>query len=165
MKKLILSIIMALFMTMSFSSCTVQSYATTQDDIYAEARADIVSPTVEFAVILQHGKPYYHNGSLLYYLYDGLYYYPYWYGNQWYVRCYRKPFTHLMPPPYFRPSKYDMRFKPNIYKGYGVPRQQVRPQNRRVTPQQIPNRSVRRDVQNAIRRSNGNRPAQQPRRR
>ena len=109
MKKiiLILSIILC-----SFSSCifSTEEYATTQDDVYVETSVDVVRSTIDYNLVIRFGTPYYYNGSLLYYLYDGLYYYPYYYNNYWYFRTYRRPFNHLEYRPYFRPHRYDYRF-------------------------------------------------------
>jgi hypothetical protein len=118
MKK-ILTIIFGLMMMLSFSSCEVYTHATTQDDIYVEAEADVVRSNVDFNVVIRYGTPYYYEGSLLYYLYNGLYYYPFYYDNYWYVRAYRHPFAHIYHRPHFRPHRYDYRFRPNHHPGFG----------------------------------------------
>ena len=96
--------------TLSLYSCDVLMYATTQDDIYVETSVDVVRSTISYDVIIRYGKPYYYGESILYYVYNDLYYYPYYYNNYWYLRAYRKPFDHLDRVPYFRPHKYDYRF-------------------------------------------------------
>jgi len=121
MKRKLLTLLIALMMICSLSSCEVYSYATTQDDIYVEAQADIVQSNVDFNIVIHYGTPYYYNGSILYYLYNNLYYYPFYYDNYWYVRAYRHPFNHLHYRPYFRPHRYDYRFRPGYHKGFGVP--------------------------------------------
>lgn len=118
MKKLF-TFIIGLIMIFSFSSCEVYTHATTQDDIYVEAEADVVRSNVDFNIVIQYGTPYYYEGNLLYYLYDGLYYYPFYYNNYWYVRAYRHPFAHLHHRPYFRPHRYDYRFRPDRHPGFG----------------------------------------------
>ena len=97
-------------MSFSFTACTVSGYATTQDDIYVESSADIVQSNIDYNIVFRFGTPYYYEGRLLYYLYEGLYYYPYLYDNYWYMRVYRRPFNHLHYRPYFRPHRYDYRF-------------------------------------------------------
>ena len=72
MKKLFIFLI-GLFMMCSLNSCDVYSYATTQDDIYVEAQADVVRSDVDFNIVIRHGTPYYYNGAVLYYVYNGLY--------------------------------------------------------------------------------------------
>lgn len=108
-------------MMFTISSCDVYTYATTQDDIYTEEAIDIVQSDVSFNIIIRNGTPFYRNGEVLYYLYNGIYYYPYYYNNYWYVRAYRRPFTHFDTYPYFRPHKYDHRFRPGRYHGFGKP--------------------------------------------
>jgi hypothetical protein len=117
MRKLYILII-GLMMMFSLSSCETYTYATTQDDIYTETEIDIVRSNVSFDVIIQYGTPYYKDGSLLYYLYRDIYYYPFYYNNCWYVRAYRRPFTHFDRRPYFRPHRYDYRLRPRYYRGF-----------------------------------------------
>lgn len=120
-KNKFIKLILGLILLFSLSSCEVYTCATTQDDIYVETQTDIVYSNIDFNVIITYGHPYYHNGSILYYLYNDLYYYPFYYNNYWYVRAYRRPFTHFNYRPYFRPHRYDYKFKPGIYKGYNKP--------------------------------------------
>lgn len=117
MKKICLFII-GLMMMFSLSSCETYTYATTQDDIYVEADVDVVRSNVSFDVIIRYGTPYYMDGVILYYLYKDIYYYPFYYNNYWYVRAYRRPFTHFDRRPYFRPHRYDYRFSPGQYRGF-----------------------------------------------
>jgi len=120
MKKIFLFLI-GMMMVFSFQSCVVGTYATTQDDIYVESQNDIVYTTVDFNTVIRYGSPYYYQGELLYYLYNGLYYYPFYYDNYWYVRVYRRPFTHLYYRPYFRPNRHDYRFAPGHHHGFDRP--------------------------------------------
>lgn len=120
MKNLFIFLI-GLMMMFSLNSCDTYTYATTQDDIYVETEVDVVRSNVSFDVIIQYGTPYYRDNVLLYYLYRDIYYYPFYYNNYWYVRAYRRPFTHFDTRPYFRPHKYDYRFSPGHYKGFGTP--------------------------------------------
>ena len=121
MKTKLLTFLVCLMMLFSLNSCVVSSYATTQDDIYTETEADVVRSNVSFDVIIQYGTPYYRDGMLLYYLYRDIYYYPFYYSNYWYVRAYRRPFTHFDHRPYFRPHRYDYRFSPGSYRGFYRP--------------------------------------------
>lgn len=122
MKRKLLTFLVALFMMFTITSCDVYTYATTQDDIYVESDVDVVRSNVSFDVIIQYGTPYYRDDILLYYLYRDIYYYPFYYNNYWYVRAYRKPFTHFDHRPYFRPHRYDYRFSPGHYRGFDRPR-------------------------------------------
>jgi hypothetical protein len=120
MKKQISKLIIALCMMLCVS-CTPYEYATTQTDVYVEASQYEVRTNVSFDIVIRYGVPYYYRGSILYYLYDNIYYYPYWYDDYWYVRAYTRPFDHINYRPYFRPSRNDYRFRPGIYHGYGIP--------------------------------------------
>ena len=143
--------ILGLLMIFSLNSCETYTYATTQDDIHVETDVDIVQSNIGFDIIVKYGTPYYYNGSILYYLYEGLYYYPYWYENYWYVRAYRHPFKYYSYKPYFRPHRYDYRFKPGIYKGYNRPyymhhnhqMRPTRPNNHQMRPQRPSNHQMR----------------------
>ena len=136
MKKIILLLSIVLC---SLTSCIfpTEAYVTTQDDIYVETSVDVVRSNVDYNVVIRYGTPYYYQGSLLYYLYDGLYYYPYSYNNYWYVRAYRRPFNHLDTRPYFRPHRYDHKFErgyrpqPNWYRNDAPRRNYVRPEGNR----------------------------------
>jgi len=114
-------LLLSLLMLVTFSSCEVYTTATTQDDIYTETSADIVRSNIDFNLVVRYGTPYYMNGELLYYLYNGLYYYPFYYNNYWYVRTYRRPFLHFDRRPYFRPHRHDYRFSPGHH-GFGRPK-------------------------------------------
>jgi len=152
MKRKLMTYLLALMMLFTISSCEVYSYATTQDDIYIENEVDVVRSNISFDVIIQYGIPYYRDGALLYYLYRDIYYYPFYYNNYWYVRAYRRPFTHFDHRPYFRPHRYDYRFSPGHYRGFD------RPRNPNVHQRIIPPRNHRNYT-----RPRGSRPDVQPR--
>ena len=166
MKKFYILLI-GLMMMFSLNSCETYTYATTQDDIYVETEVDVVRSNVSFDVIIQYGTPFYRDGVLLYYLYRDIYYYPFYYNNYWYVRAYRRPFTHFDTRPYFRPHKYDYRFSPGHYRGFDRPNRHTpnyrhNPNMRRpdVHPiQPRPDVGNRRPEQPKI---NGNRPQRPP---
>ena len=121
MRKKFLIVLTALTMLFSLNSCNVYTYPTAQEDIYVETQANVVRSNVDFNVVMYYGTPYYYNGSILYYTYKDLYYYPFYYNNYWYVRTYRVPFNHLRYRPYFRPHRYDYRFVPGFHKGFDRP--------------------------------------------
>ena len=91
MKKFILSIIFGIGVLFSFSSCVTSAYAYGSDD-------------VDVNVVVRYGTPYYYGGSLVYYVYDGWYYYPYSVGGRHFYHRYHKPLPyhrpHYSPRPY-----------------------------------------------------------------
>lgn len=98
MKKIKYFLIM-LFAVISFSACST-TFASTQqydDDTYTT-----VSTTVDFSTIVMYGTPYYIDNILSYYLYRGIYYYPYRYNNYWY----------FYPSPYMRPRGFVYHYQP-----------------------------------------------------
>ena len=99
MKKFI-SLILALMMCISLTSCVTTAYAQTDDEV-----SDV-------NVVITYGTPYYNsNGLLLYYIYRDLYYYPYYYNNRWYFRHYARP----LPPRHYRPMPRNFYHqRPNI---------------------------------------------------
>ena len=116
-----------LFIIMCITLCSCEVYSTpglavtTQDDIYTEMYDSEVRSNVDFNIVIRYGTPYYLEGQLIYYLYNNLYYYPFFYNNYWYVRTYRRPFNHLYYRPYFRPHRYDYKFSPGAHHGFGRP--------------------------------------------
>lgn len=125
MKKYIGMIFTCLVILFTCVSCDIYTGVTTQDDVYVEN--DIVRTNVDFNIIIRYGRPYYYEGSLLYYVYNDLYYYPFYYNNYWYVRAYRRPFNHLYYRPYFRPHRYDYKFAPGQHRGFDRPHNPPRP--------------------------------------
>lgn len=99
MKKFI-SLILALMMCISLTSCVTTAYAQTDDEV-----SDV-------NVVITYGTPYYNsNGLLLYYIYRDLYYYPYYHNNRWYFRHYARP----LPPRHYRPMPRDFyHHRPHI---------------------------------------------------
>jgi hypothetical protein len=99
MKKFI-SLILALMMCISLTSCVTTAYAQTDDEV-----SDV-------NVVITYGTPYYNsNGLLLYYIYRDLYYYPYYYNNRWHFRHYTRP----LPPRHYRPIPRNFyHHRPNI---------------------------------------------------
>lgn len=71
-----------LFTLVMFTGCeAMETYVEYDTDFY---------PHTNYTVIVTNGKPYYHNNVLSYYLYNGVYYYPYQYRNVWYLRPYHR---------------------------------------------------------------------------
>lgn len=109
MKKLLFCILTSLCLL--FSSCITSTYAETE-----VGNEDIT-------VVIRYGTPYYYNGALVYYLYNGYYFYPYTYRNHIYYHRYNRP----LPPPrrhgYTQPRP--------IYRGHGntVTRPPITPRN------------------------------------
>lgn len=110
MKKLIKKLLIACVLVFSLQSCVVSGYA--QDSMYDDdvAISTEVSNT-DVSLIVRFGTPYYYNNRILYYLYNGIYYYPFYYDNYWYFRPYRYPIRNHRYIRYFRPQTYDMRFR------------------------------------------------------
>lgn len=134
--KTLYKILIGLVFVFTLNSCSISTYPTTQDDIYVTTETEVVHSDVDYNVVIRLGSPYYYNGHILYYLYNGLYYYPYFYDNYWYMRVYRRPFNHLYYHPYFRPHRYDYRFNHgyrnpyNWYRYTPSPQRQYRPSTR-----------------------------------
>lgn len=128
MKKQFLTAILCLF-SLFVSSCAVSAYTDPQDGIYVGTEYRTRS-YVDFDVIVRYGTPYYLNGALQYYTYNGLYYCPFYHDNYWYVRVYQRPPVHT----HFVPNRYDYRFKPGHYPGFSRPKV-TPPPPKRATPQ------------------------------
>ena len=158
--------ILGLMMCLCLSSCYVETYATTQDDMYVQTEVDVVKSDVNYNIVIRYGTPYYYNGNILYYIYNNLYYYPYYYNDYWYFRVYRRPFPYTNYRPYFRPHRYDYRFD----RGYRQPhnwyrytpstrrRYNSRPHPYNVPRNTIPNRqpNMNRGTYNMHQPSRGN---------
>ena len=117
MKKFLLSLIFGIGVMCSMSSCVTPAYS--QDVVITESDGN-----VDISYVIRYGTPYYFEGSLLYYLYNGWYYYPYYMNNRWYYYRYERPFDvyrgyrfHPQPNhrPYFdsrRPPRHNGRVMP-----------------------------------------------------
>ena len=88
MKKFLFFII-GVLMSLSLTSC-----------VAAYGAVDSTTGDVDYEIVITNGQPYYYNGAIVYYLYNGWYYYPYWYDNRPYLRPYHRPFAygHRLPP-------------------------------------------------------------------
>ena len=88
-----------LITVITFASCST-TYASSQspyeyDDTYT-------TTSVTFSTVVRYGTPYYIDNVLSYYLYRGIYYYPYRYNNYWY----------FYPSHYCRPHGYVYHNRP-----------------------------------------------------
>ena len=106
MKK-IMTLFVALVLTTTIltSCCTTSAAAVTSvetvDDIYA-------GTTIDYTFIIANARPFYVDGLISYYFYNGIYYYPYVYNG---VRCLhpyryaqRRGYVHV-PPRGYRPPR------------------------------------------------------------
>jgi len=101
MKKFLFGLVFGLGVIFSMSSCVTPAYS--QDVVITESDGN-----VDISYVIRYGTPYYFEGSLLYYLYDGWYYYPYYLNNRWYYYRYDRPFAtyrgyRFRPQPGHRP--------------------------------------------------------------
>ena len=145
MKKIFLSLIFSIGILFSMSSCISSAYA--QDVIVED---DGVG--VSMGVVVRYGTPYYFEGSILYYLYNGWYYYPYLTGNGYYFYRYSRP----LPPP-----RHGYRFEPRpgdrphiTHRPYGSMRSSTRHVERRP--------AVRNERPRSEQRGFGNQPRTNP---
>lgn len=99
MKK-ILSILAALMICFSLSSCITT----------AQAQIDDMYDTYDVNLVVTYGIPHYNTeGLVLYYFYRDIFYYPFFHNNRYYLRPYRKP----LPPSGargYRPVPRDYHF-------------------------------------------------------
>lgn len=108
MKNKILSLIFLICLTLVISSCDTAYYGISSNPQCDDE--EVFDNNVSYNIIIRYGTPYYYNGYLNYYFYEGLYYYPVYYNKFWYFRTYRRPFRygycpdnrHWRPRPYMR---------------------------------------------------------------
>ena len=106
MKKIMMLLVVLVLMTGTLTSCCTSSAAVatsveTVDDVYT-------GTTVDYTFIIANGRPFYVDGVISYYFYNGIYYYPYIYNG---VRCLhpcryaqRIGYVHV-PPRGYRPPR------------------------------------------------------------
>ena len=104
MKKIMTLFVALVLTTTTFTSCCTTSAAAvtsveTVDDIYA-------GNSIDYTFIIANARPFYVDGLISYYFYNGIYYYPYVYNG---VRCLhpyryaqRRGYVHV-PPRGYRP--------------------------------------------------------------
>ena len=118
MRRKFMTILIYLIMLLSFSSCITSVDTYPQNDAHIENEIDVIRPNASINTIFRYGTPYYIDGRVSYYIYKNVYYYPYYYGDYWYVRAYRYPVNYHN----FKPHRYDYRFSPGRYRGFDRPR-------------------------------------------
>lgn len=162
MKKIILSLVFGVIAMLSMNSCITPAYS--QDVAVSESNGE-----VNVDLIIRYGTPYYFEGSLLYYLYDSWYYYPYRYNNMWYYYRYSRPFPvhhgyRFTPYPNHRPYHIDRGLRRpsgnNSYRGFGGNRNwqhngRVSSYNRPTSRPNIGNRGISHGGSHAQRPHNG----------
>ena len=106
MKKIMMHLVALVLTSLTLTSCCTTSAAAvtsveTVDDIY-------VGTTIDYTFIIANARPFYVDGVLSYYFYNGIYYYPYIYNG---VRCLhpyryaqRRGYVHV-PPRGYRPPR------------------------------------------------------------
>lgn len=106
MKKIMTLLVALVLTTATFTSCCTTSAAVTTsvetvDDIYA-------GNSIDYTFIIANARPFYVDGLISYYFYNGIYYYPYIYNG---VRCLhpyryvqRRGYVHV-PPIGYRPPR------------------------------------------------------------
>ena len=102
MKKIIMFFVALVLTSLTLTSCCTTSAAVatsveTVDDIYA-------GTTIDYTFIITNARPFYVDGLISYYFYNGIYYYPYVYNG---VRCLhpyryvqRRGYVHVPPRGY-----------------------------------------------------------------
>ena len=106
MKKIMTFFVALVLTSLTLTSCCTTSAAVTTsvetvDDIYA-------GTTIDYTFIITNARPFYVDGVISYYFYNGIYYYPYIYNG---VRCLhpyryaqRRGYVHV-PPRGYRPPR------------------------------------------------------------
>ena len=106
MKKILMLFVALVLTSLTLTSCCTTSAAAvtsveTVDDIYA-------GTTIDYTFIIANARPFYVDGLISYYFYNGIYYYPYVYNG---VRCLhpyryaqRQGYVHV-PPRGYRPPR------------------------------------------------------------
>lgn len=122
MKKCFFILISIISLSLALASCGVTFDGVSGNEefdngVYSQNRVVDVDD-VDVNIIITYGRPYYYNGYLNYYYYQGLYYYPFYYNDYWYFRPYYHPFRRGYFPVYR-----DWRPNPRWvgYRGFGRP--------------------------------------------
>lgn len=93
MKKIILSLAIMLISIFTFSSCISTAYA--DDDAYVYS--------YDYNVIISNGTPFIVNGLIAYYLYNNMYYYPYYRNGIYHFYRYERPLPYDRMPRFYKP--------------------------------------------------------------
>ena len=97
MKKTI-AFLIGLVMLFGLTSCAATVYS--QDDTY-------LGGEVNSTVVITYGTPYVIDGMVMYYVYKGLYYYPFWVNDMYYFHVYDYPIMMDYYRRYYRPIPRD----------------------------------------------------------
>lgn len=121
MKRIILSLAIMLISIITFSSCITAAYA--DDDTYGYS--------YDYNVIITNGTPFIVNGLIAYYLYDNMYYYPYYRNGIYHFYRYDRTLPYDRMPRFYKPMP--PRAKPHMYNNrlFNFNRQQKPSQNNR----------------------------------
>ena len=107
MKKLVILIFAMMLSLFSVTSCVTTVEA--QDEVYTS----VVISADDIEMAITYGTPYMLNGSVLYYIYNNLYYYPFYTGGYYYYRVYSRPLVRY--PSYWRPLPRNHWFRDGRY--------------------------------------------------
>ena len=121
MKKLVILIFAMMLSLFSITSCVTTVEA--QDEVYAS----VVISADDIEMAITYGTPYVLNGSVLYYIYNNLYYYPFYTGGYYYYRVYSRPLVRY--PSYWRPLPRNHWFRDGRYHNRFVRHKPDRPHN------------------------------------
>jgi hypothetical protein len=139
MKRKLFTILFMMFSLFTLTSCVTTVDA--QDGVYSTTVID--ADDIEMAIT--YGTPYIVNDVVYYYLYNNLYYYPFYTRGYWYYRVYTRPlirYPHYWRPVprshwfrdgrYYNPHKFIGHNRPHVDRPHNSPnnRPTVRPQNR-----------------------------------
>lgn len=107
MKKIILSLAIMLISIFTFSSCVTTAYA--DDDTYGHS--------YDYNVIITNGTPFIVNGLIAYYLYNNMYFYPYYRNGIYHFCRYEKPLPHDRMPRFYKPMppRNNMLYRDNMH--------------------------------------------------
>ena len=98
MKKLFVFLV-GLVAVFTLTSCVSTAYAQS-DDVYT-------SENVNVKMVITYGTPFIVDDMIMYYVYNGCYYYPYWTNGMYCLHVYRYPITMDYYRRYYRPVPRD----------------------------------------------------------
>lgn len=143
MKQKLIYLISIICLSLTLYSCDIAYYGVSSNPQCDDQ--EVFDNKINYNIIVQYGTPYYYDGYLRYYFYEGLYYYPVYYNNYWYFRTFRRPFRygycpdnrHWRPRPYMRgvygnPDRFGTIYRNNSYNRYN--RRSIRSYNQNRRP-------------------------------
>lgn len=107
MKKKLFTILFMMLSLFTLTSCVTTVEA--QDGVYTTSVINV--DDIEMAIT--YGTPYIINDVVQYYLYNNLYYYPFYTNGNWYYRVYTRPLIRY--PHYWRPVPRSYWFRNGRY--------------------------------------------------